>query len=74
MTGAMCLAATVRGSGTVPFDAAGGDPGDAVRIGHPKGTVTVGSDVDDGDEVRVNTVTVGRTVRQLMHGVVFSRR
>jgi 2-methylaconitate cis-trans-isomerase PrpF len=74
MTGAMCLAATVRASGTVPFDAAGGDPGDAVRIGHPKGTVTVGSDVDDGDEVRVNTVTVGRTVRQLMHGVVFSRR
>lgn len=74
MTGAMCLSATIRASGTLPFDAAGGDPGDEVRIGHPKGTVTVGSDVDDGDEVTVNSVTVGRTVRQLMRGIVFSRK
>jgi hypothetical protein len=74
MTGAMCLAATVRASGTVPFAAAGGDPGESVRIGHPKGTVAVGSEVDDGDDPTVRSVTVGRTVRQLMRGVVFTRR
>jgi hypothetical protein len=74
MTGAMCLAATVRASETVPFAAAGGDPGEEVRIGHPKGTVSVGSDVaDDAADPTVRSVTVGRTVRQLMRGVVFTR-
>ncbi len=73
MTGAMCLAATVRLPGTVPNEHA--RPGEgSVTIGHPKGKIQVGVDVDTASEPpTVESVTVGRTMRLLMTGEVYYR-
>lgn len=73
MTGAMCLAATVRLPGTVPNEYARTGSG-SVTIGHPKGRIQVGVDVDTAsDPPAVNSVTVGRTMRLLMTGEVYYR-
>ncbi|MFB6081145.1 MAG: 2-methylaconitate cis-trans isomerase PrpF family protein [Haloferacaceae archaeon] len=69
MTGAMCLGAAARLPGTVPNEVIGPGEGD-LRIGHPKGQVAVGADVDDG---RVAGVTMSRTARPLFHGSVYYR-
>ncbi|NGM71316.1 protein FldA [Natronolimnobius sp. AArcel1] len=70
-TGAMCLAAATRIHGTIPAEAARGT-GDAVRIGHPKGTMTIGVDADSVTE-QIRHVSIGRTARQLMSGKAFYR-
>ncbi|MFB6280754.1 MAG: PrpF domain-containing protein [Haloferacaceae archaeon] len=69
MTGAMCLGAAAHLDGTVPAAVAGPVDGE-VRIGHPKGTITVGTDVVDG---RVAGVTMRRTARPLFQGTVYHR-
>ncbi|MFB6302544.1 MAG: 2-methylaconitate cis-trans isomerase PrpF family protein [Haloferacaceae archaeon] len=69
MTGAMCLGAAAHLDGTIPDEVA--DPVDGeVRIGHPKGRITVGTDVDGG---HVAGVTMRRTARPLFHGAVYYR-
>lgn len=69
MTGAMCLGAAARLSGTVPNAVVGPGEGE-LRLGHPKGEVAVGVDVE-GDRVR--GVTMSRTARALFHGSVYYR-
>lgn len=66
VTGASCTAAASRIPGTIPEEVAA-DDGDEVVIGHPKGTMTVRTDVDR-DEPAVNGVTIYRTQRRLMDG------
>ncbi|THE65974.1 protein FldA [Salinadaptatus halalkaliphilus] len=68
-TGAMCLAAATRIPETIPAETAR-RTGDAVRIGHPKGTMTIGVDDDAGT---INHVSIGRTARLLMSGTAFYR-
>jgi len=70
VTGAMCLAAAARLPGTVPSEVV--RPGDgSVRIGHPKGVIEIGVELDDeGDAPHVDAVTVGRTARPLFVGEV----
>jgi len=68
MTGAMCLGAAARLPGTIPNECA--ENGDTVTIGHPKGRITVGVEVEDS---RVSSVTVARTARPLMDGRVYFR-
>lgn len=73
MTGAICLAATVRLPGTIPHEYASDGEG-AVTIGHPKGRISVGVDIDDSSEsLAVSSVTVGRTMRLLVTGDVYYR-
>lgn len=69
MTGAMCLAAATELEGTIPNEVvrAGANP---VRIGHPKGTISVSVDASDS---AVKSVTVGRTAREIMHGTAYYR-
>ena len=69
MTGAMCLAAATQIEGTIPNEVArrGSNP---VRIGHPKGTISVSVDASDST---VHSVTVGRTAREIMHGTAYYR-
>lgn len=69
MTGAMSLAAASQLPGTVPNAVVRGET-DSVTIGHPKGTLTVDVTVDDEG---VESVTVGRTARELMRGTAFYR-
>ncbi|AKH97376.1 2-methylaconitate cis-trans isomerase PrpF family protein [Halanaeroarchaeum sulfurireducens] len=69
MTGAMCLGAAARLDGTLPNDILGPGSGE-VRIGHPKGTVAVGVDVEDD---RVESVTMRRTARPIFHGALYYR-
>lgn len=73
MTGAMCLAAACRLPGTVPNEVVRQGEG-TVTIGHPKGRITV--DVTTGGTATspsIESVTVGRTARPLVHGSVYYR-
>jgi 2-methylaconitate cis-trans-isomerase PrpF len=68
VTGAMCTAVAAALPGTLPSEyLADGEP-EAVVIGHPKGTMRVGTGLD-GDEVAY--AEVDRTARQLMHGDLY---
>lgn len=69
MTGAMCLAAATQVPGTVP-NAVVRDETDSVTIGHPKGKITVGVSTDGRT---VESVTVGRTAREIMQGTLLYR-
>lgn len=75
MTGAMCLAAATSIPGTIPAKVTSHDPKEGrVRIGHPKGTVTIGVESqDDGSETDIEWVSVGRHARLLMDGVIYHR-
>jgi 2-methylaconitate cis-trans-isomerase PrpF len=68
VTGAMCTATAALLPGTIPSEFVAGGASDAVRLGHPKGTMRVGVDVD-GDEV--SAAVVDRTARQIMDGRLF---
>lgn len=70
-TGAMCLAAATQLRDTVPYKVSRGT-GDAVRIGHPKGTMTIGVDKDLNAR-SIRSVSIGRTARPLMRGTAFYR-
>lgn len=69
VTGAMCLAAATQLNGTIPNKFVNG-PLKEVRIGHPKGKINIGVDVN-GDSV--NSVTVSRTAREIMRGSAYYR-
>lgn len=70
MTGAMCLAAAARLPETIPNEAVRSASDDEpVRIGHPKGRITV--DVTINDDRSVESITVGRTIRPIMDGTVY---
>lgn len=69
MTGAMCLAAATQIPGTVPNDVVRGET-DRVTIGHPKGRISVG--VSTSSQT-VESVTVGRTAREIMQGTLLYR-
>jgi len=74
-TGAMCLAAATRVPGTVTEAVARGS-GEAVRIGHPKGTIRIGVETGAaaGDGARpIDAVSIDRTARLLMSGTAFAR-
>ena len=74
VTGAMCLAAASRLPGTVPNEALRDGVADSVTIGHPKGAIEIGVELDDPDDPeRVDAVTVGRTARPLMTGLAHYR-
>lgn len=66
VTSASCTAGAALLPGTIPNDVATPD-GEAVTIGHPKGTMTVRASVDP-DTPSVNAVTIYRTQRRLMDG------
>ncbi len=69
-TGAVAIAAAVAVPGTLPSRASGA-PREAVRFGHPSGTLRVGAEVariDGGWTVK--KVVLGRSARVLMEGWV----
>jgi 2-methylaconitate cis-trans-isomerase PrpF len=74
VTGAMCTAVAASIPGTVAADYLAADRQDEgdrpaeVVLGHPKGTMRVGVDLDGDDVV---ATTVDRTARQIMHGDLF---
>jgi len=68
VTGAMCTAAAAFLPGTIPNEFLADDAADAVRLGHPKGTMRVGVDVN-GDQV--SCAIVDRTARRIMDGRLF---
>jgi 2-methylaconitate cis-trans-isomerase PrpF len=72
MTGVMCTAAACRLAGTIPAEVATHRSDGWVRVGHPKGITPVQVQLTDrGDDVV--SVTVERTARRLMSGVVHLR-
>ena len=74
MTGALCTAAAAALLGTIPNSVSREVGSGSVRIGHPKGVTSVGIDVDSrGEEPRVRSVSVSRTARCLMRGMIEAR-
>jgi 2-methylaconitate cis-trans-isomerase PrpF len=71
LTGTMCTVAAAVIPGTVVSEVAQPDPSGPVRLGHPKGVNTVGVSVAERDgTVTIQSVTVSRTARRMMRGVV----
>lgn len=74
MTGALCTAAATALEGTIPNAVSRGSGSESVRIGHPKGVTTVGIAVSKSDNgTRVESVSVSRTARCLMRGMIEPR-
>ncbi|HVR32639.1 MAG TPA: PrpF domain-containing protein [Acidimicrobiia bacterium] len=74
MTGALCTAAATALAGTIPSETVRAKRTGPVRIGHPKGVTSVGIEVTgDGTETRVVSVSVSRTARCLMRGLIEPR-
>lgn len=71
-TGAIAIAVAANIPGTVVHKVLARDPrGDAVRFGHPSGTLEVAATVrEDGGRWAVDTVTMSRSARRLMEGWV----
>ena len=70
-TASVAIATAAAVPGTVVNAAAGGGTRDAVRFGHPSGTLRVGADVQQVDGQWVATKAVmSRSARVLMEGVV----
>ena len=70
-TASVALATAAAVPGTIVNAAAGGGARDAVRFGHPSGTMRVGADVKQVDGQWVATKAVmSRSARVLMEGVV----
>lgn len=75
MTGALCLGAAARLTGTVPRKILDTTAGYRIVIGHPKGTVVVTADTFEGPGgAEVGSVGVVRTARRLMSGTVNVRQ
>lgn len=68
LTLALCLGAAVQLPGTVASKLVDGSVGDTVRIGHPSGTVDVGTTVRDG---KIEAAQLLRTGRVMMKGEVY---
>ena len=74
MTGALCTAAATALPGTIPHGVSREPASGSVRIGHPKGVTSVGITVDgEGDQRVVRSVSVSRTARCLMRGLIEAR-
>lgn len=73
LTGALCLAAAARITGTTVAEAARAGA-DTVRVGTPSGVVPVDAEVDRADGWRVRSASVQRTARRLMDGKVWVPR
>jgi 2-methylaconitate cis-trans-isomerase PrpF len=70
VTGAMCTAVAAALPGTVPAEFLETEAPDEVVLGHPKGTMTVGVDVD-ADGAEVAHTRVDRTARKVMDGDLY---
>jgi len=71
-TGAVALAAAAAIPGTVVRRCAAPDAAGRLRFGHPSGTMTVGAlAVEESGRWRVTQVSMSRSARRLMEGVVF---
>jgi len=76
MTSGLCLGAAARIPGTVVNEFVRNPDEVWTTIGHPKGTMSVGAkvgDINGDDDLEVERVSIGRTVRPLMIGSVFFR-
>lgn len=74
MTSGLCLGAAARISDTIPNEFVRNPDGEWTTIGHPKGTMTVGATLEStDDDVGVERVSIGRTVRPLMWGSAYYR-
>ena len=74
MTGALCTAAATALAGTIPSEAVRAGRTGSVRIGHPKGVTSVGIEVTGtGPDASVVSVSVSRTARYLMRGLIERR-
>lgn len=69
VTSASCTATAVTLPGTIPHKVAS-NHSNTVTLGHPKGTMTIRTDIDT-NRPAVNAVTIGRTQRRLMDGVAY---
>lgn len=72
-TASVAIATAAAVPGTVVNEAAGGGARDAVRFGHPSGTLRVGAAVTaDGGRWAVSKAVMSRSARTLMDGWVFA--
>ncbi len=70
-TAAVAIAAAAALPGTLVNQAAGGGDRDSIVFGHPSGTLKVGASVSrDGQDWRVEKVSMSRSARVLMEGWV----
>jgi hypothetical protein len=67
VTGGITLATAARTPGTIVAEAAGGDPGDVVRIAHPSGVMEVPIGLEDGAVAWAGTL---RTARRIFEGTL----
>ncbi|MCC9620938.1 PrpF family protein [Thalassospira sp. MA62] len=78
ITGGMCLAATLKLPGSVAHDLARSDIAEnqPLIISHPSGTLTLDADITGTteDDFTVRSVTVFRSARRLMEGMVMIPR
>jgi 2-methylaconitate cis-trans-isomerase PrpF len=71
VTGGITLAAAARMPGTLAHEAAGGDPGELVRIAHPSGVMEVPIGLEDGAVAWAGTL---RTARRIFEGTLLIPR
>ncbi len=78
-TSTVCTGVAARVPGTIVHEAvlAGGEPAVPnrleVRIGHPAGVIETEADVRlEGNAIKVQRATLGRTARRIMEGYVFT--
>jgi 2-methylaconitate cis-trans-isomerase PrpF len=70
-TAAVAIGTAAAIPGTLVSLAAGGGAREAVRFGHPSGTLRVGAQATrDGDQWRVTKAVMSRSARVLMEGWV----
>jgi 2-methylaconitate cis-trans-isomerase PrpF len=68
LTLALCLGAAAQICGTIPASITSGQDKDLIVIGHPSGTVEIGTTRDDG---RIVSADLYRTARVMMRGQVY---
>ena len=74
MTSGLCLGAAVKIPGSIPHQMVRDPSREWVTLGHPKGTMSVGSVVEtDDDQPDVERVSIGRTQRPIMWGSAYYR-
>jgi 2-methylaconitate cis-trans-isomerase PrpF len=71
VTGGITLAAAARMAGTLAHGAAGGDPGEVVRIAHPSGVMEVPIGLEGGEVAWAGTL---RTARRIFEGTLLIPR
>lgn len=76
MTSGLCLGAAARIPGTIANEFVRNPDEEWTTIGHPKGTMSVGAtlrDTAEDEEIDVERVSIGRTVRPIMIGSAYYR-